>query len=634
MSEEHIIPFKPMKPNYKPTRYVCFDIETKRRPDTHEISTDFLMVGITEDGEKVDIYTDLNSFVRKHFTRRNDGAIFYAFNGGRFDNQFLIAPLIRNGYSVSILPGGGKMVIMTAIKGKHKWRIWDVNQILSGTLDANCKSFETRRQKTPEDIDVANMRDTPETRAYLTNDCLALHDLVGALYSMPQLRGVKHAPTASSLALRVFATHFLKKPIPGLTTEKEVFVRGGLYGGRTEVFRYEGSDVTEQDVHAMYVWGMTNSLPFGKGTWVHEWRDDMVGFYEADVVTPNNLRIPVLPVRRDKLRFELGTFRGIWYSEELKLAARMGYQINIIRGLVFHPVPFLKEYAEWCFALRGEGGVIKALAKILGNGLYGKFTQEREKREVRTATPEEVSENGYELAYAPLNLFFIPTISHSPHILPHIGAAITSLARIKLYSALEAAGEHACYSDTDSVFTCCGTLLPEALRGDGLGQFGVEGHYERIRANLPKLYALENTDAEGNKHYKVRAKGFPTMLIDPKRAEKKVAEAKSETARHFAMKRLREAEENVQRILRGESIEAEWWDVGTLLNLMRHPDANTRTGEGLTGEVRKKRRIVSRDDKRVWIENGETLPYGHLALRTASEREGDSLPPAIPGESA
>ena len=65
--------------------------------------------------------------------------------------------------------------------------------------------------------------------------------------------------------------------------------------------------------------------------------DDMFGFIEAYVVCPTTITRPFLPYKKQNntLLFPTGEFFGVYYSEELKYARDLGYQIIPLRGYLF-----------------------------------------------------------------------------------------------------------------------------------------------------------------------------------------------------------------------------------------------------------------------------------------------------------
>lgn len=60
--------------------------------------------------------------------------------------------------------------------------------------------------------------------------------------------------------------------------------------------------------------------------------DSLYGFFEAHIVFPKTIKT-FLPYRdKHSLVFPTGEFVGVYYSEELKYAKSLGYQITVLNG--------------------------------------------------------------------------------------------------------------------------------------------------------------------------------------------------------------------------------------------------------------------------------------------------------------
>lgn len=101
---------------------------------------------------------------------------------------------------------------------------------------------------------------------------------------------------------------------------------------------------------------------------------------EAYVVCPSHITRPFLPYKdQNSLLFPTGRFIGIYYSEELKYARELGYQITPIRGYMFEMrrSPF-ESFISYLYESRQEArragdDAIAYVYKILMNSLYGRF---------------------------------------------------------------------------------------------------------------------------------------------------------------------------------------------------------------------------------------------------------------------
>ena len=595
---------KPSKPTKQKQKYAVIDIESQEWIKG-------ILFGLY-DGAQFQCFTSARALMDACLTKKYENFIFYAYNGGRYDFQFLVEDGIaslaqrvtRPGFEM--VPSGGKILMMSFYKervlkedeaGKKRgrrqrsWKFWDFMQVARGgpadtkdderqdaSLEALCKLFGTSHQKTHVDYD--KIEDTPEVREYLKNDCVALFELIEKFYALPLLQGIPHVPTTSSLALQTFKRRYLNAPVPVLEPEKEEFCRSAYHGGRVEIFRPHAYNAREYDAVNMYGWAMTQVLPIGNGVWRYQYHGDErdFGFWDVEIEQPET-HIPVLPyydAAQQKLLFPTGRFRGVFFSVELTLALEQGARIRkVFRGLTFSRVPLLREYALTMYKLRAEypkGTPMNDAAKLLNNGLYGKTGEGREKRKAVFVPYKEALELKLEPAYEPLSLWWLPVESTATHILPNIAAAITSYARTHLYEGFIKAGlETVCYCDTDSVWT-----TGELEAGKFLGDWKLEKEYEEFIAVLPKIYYAGPKDGEGSKK---RAKGFGYSLV------KKLSRDDYARALLGDFSAFKQQEERFGHVLE-----------------------NWKRGNGMLGMLEKKRSIQTPYTKRITLPSGETRP--------------------------
>lgn len=506
MAEFELQQLKALKPNNRQQPFNTFDIEAIQW-------NQFLMAGFY-DGARYVFCSTIEELANLTLATKYAGSIHYAHYGGGYDHRFILDYILkeRGQLQVTIIENQGLIIgldVYTKDKRRH-WRYYDSYQILKGSLDDLTTVFDVDHKKLTGTVDRANLTDTPQTREYLKHDVIGLHEVLQHFYQLDLVQGVGHKMTTSSLAMAIYRQKYLNDSILyKLPPDKEAFVRSGYYGGRNEIFKMVAANVREYDINSMYIFAMLMPMPCGsKGAWAknYRWYDpETVAFIDATVSCPDSLLIPLLPFRyKGKLLFPKGTFRGTFYSAELERAKELGYKIEVHKCLVFPCDPFLADYARSCWQIRQDNpgkNPLNLTAKLLGNGLYGKFAQERERFLLtQDVDPEEGCTKGYTLVLPEYNLWRVPTVSDSPAILPHISAAITSHSRIILHDYLIVHPDKAVYCDTDSVF-----LEDEELpTGSDLGELKFEGHYKRFAAIQPKFYIKEGFDGST----KIRAKGF------------------------------------------------------------------------------------------------------------------------------
>lgn len=486
----------PLKPDTGGGKFATYDIEAQKW-------NNFLMAGFY-DGSEYFHFKTIDDLCNHALKRRFEGYHIYAHYGGGYDHRFVLDWILKNrpDLNVTIIENHGLIlglkVYKTILKDgketpKNIWNFWDSFQVLKGSLKELTTVFNVQHKKLST-INAKYITDTPEAREYLKYDVIGLYEVIEQFYNLSLLSGLNHKMTTSSLAMSVFRLKYLNDTILyKLTEDKEEFVRQGYYGGRTEIFKMIAYNVYEYDVNSMYVSAMLNPLPYGsKGTWAKDYDftdHNTVAFCEVIAQCPSNLHIPILPFKttEGKLIFPTGNFKGVYFSEELKESLKYGYKLKILRALVFPATPFLRQYAMDTWHIREENpgkNPLNITAKLMGNGLYGKFAQSRERELITQLNFKEGAEKGYKLIFPEYNLWKVPTYSNSPSILPHISAAITSYSRIALHRFLMLEPERVVYCDTDSVFI----EGKELKSGKGLGELKFEKQYEKFAAIQPKFY--------------------------------------------------------------------------------------------------------------------------------------------------
>lgn len=489
----------PTKPDTGNDKFATYDIEAQKW-------NQFLMGGFY-DGTEYYHHETVDSLCKQMLQRKYEGYHIYAHYGGGYDHRFILDWILKNrpDLKILIIENHGNILALKVFKTtfkngvetpKNVWHFWDSYQVLKGSLKDLTNTFKVKHRK-KSDVNAKYITDTPTAREYLKYDCYGLYEVIDEFYKLPMLSGIGHKMTTSSLAMSTFRLKYLKDTILyKLTPEKEDFVRQGYYGGRTEIFKMVAKNVREYDVNSMYVSAMLNPLPMGsKGSWVTDFDftdKNTVGFLECEVNCPDHLHIPILPYKspEGKLIFPTGQWTGVYYSEEIKEALKYGYEIKVKRALIFPCSPFLAKYAQdtWNIRIANPGkNPVNITAKLLGNGLYGKFAQQREREMLVMMDFEEGCQAGHKLVFPEYDLWKVPTFSDSPMILPYISAAITSHSRIALHRYLMLKPEAVVYCDTDSVF-----IEDEELpHGEGLGDLKFEEHYKRFAAIQPKFYYAE-----------------------------------------------------------------------------------------------------------------------------------------------
>src|ERR1700749_612794 len=241
------------------------------------------------------------------------------------------------------------------------------------------------------------------------------------------------------------------------------------------------------------------------------------GFFFVEVICPDNLHKPILPLRFDtgdgvRSLYPTGTWCGWYHSEELKNALSYGYTYKIIRGYIFNKQHVFIDYLDNLFNIKKnheKNDPLYLIAKLLMNSLYGRFgmsvitnnqliideknlhlwqnkgiikehIQLNEEKSFIIFEDPELSEQQF------YNNLTNQTINNKHNISIPIAAAITANARIFMSKFKNNPNIILMYTDTDSLFTQ--NELPKELIGTKLGQFKLEQIYKEIVFLAPKVY--------------------------------------------------------------------------------------------------------------------------------------------------
>jgi hypothetical protein len=442
---------------------------------------------------------------------------------------------------------------------KLSWEFLDSMKLLPMGLDRAAKTFGIEGKRKHE---LGLHEDDPSWSEYLKQDCVTLATVMRRLYDLVERLGGEVGITTPSTAMRLFRRRFLGRN----GTPRRVarwrhwddckdpkrcggcahrWYRRGYYGGRTEIFWTELKNGKYSDINSSYVAAMRQPMPVGD-RFVDEGRLDWRrhpsrggrygGFAECTVYVPPECPIPPLPHRdgkTGKLLFPTGRFHGVWDVDELRLLddPLVGGRIeHVTRTVWFRLKDLFRDMVDTLWGFRapqcsecGEGMQargdkspcehfdegLSALAKLIGNGAYGKFCMknertsivfenEHEKRKGRCFLCGESAPSLGEDTFAAMCeacegskpasgepdgiVWYQRKHVDAPYIIPQIGAHVTALARIKLWEymrlAITTPGRTIATDDVmvgDVLFTVKGRpALVRQIRGNrGTGRFDV-----------------------------------------------------------------------------------------------------------------------------------------------------------------
>ena len=233
-------------------------------------------------------------------------------------------------------------------------------------------------------------------------DCLALHEVItkfNELIFSEFSINVHKILTLSSLAMKIFKTHYMKKDtIYQLLGSIESNIRKSYTGGAVDAYipsNRINSHLDRQgiyrklfyyDVNSLYPTVMANCpMPIGrpiafKGD-IRTVDAEAYGVFYCNITSPAYLEHPILQKRvrtKDGMRTiaGLGNWTGWITSVERDNGIKCGYQFEILRGYQFDKGDLFSGYVNKLYNLRKsypKSNPMNLVAKLLMNSLYGKF---------------------------------------------------------------------------------------------------------------------------------------------------------------------------------------------------------------------------------------------------------------------
>ncbi|XP_075515543.1 DNA polymerase-like [Primulina tabacum] len=376
---------------------------------------------------------------------------------------------------------------------------------------------------------------------YLKQDILLLGGVMlkaQDLYRSQYHIDIEEVMTISSLSLKIFRMNYLDDdifPIHIPTQNQDSFIRRGYYGGHFDVYKPYGENLHYYDVNSLYPFIMKSyPMPCGIPVWHNKLEsvglDSLFGFIEAYVVCPTTISKPFLPYK-DKngtLLFPTGKFIGVYYSEELKFARDLGYDIIPLRGYLFEKKssPF-EGFISHLYESRQEAKkagdeAMTFIYKLLMNSLYGRFGMNPEStvteicnqdkyeelmKKDNFQSAEKLTDHYYIVNYTVNSTIVDDTEWKAPKMSAvQLSAAITACARIYMYPFISRPDCY--YTDTDSIVL--GSPLSDNLISSlELGKFKLECNVRKGIFLAPKSYMLE---IEEDRHI-IKHKGPAKELV-------------------------------------------------------------------------------------------------------------------------
>ncbi|MGO1421719.1 MAG: DNA polymerase [Staphylococcus equorum] len=448
----------------------------------------------------------INAFL-DDFLSNAKGYYIYCHNLGAFDGYLLLKHLNKKCDNVNILMDKQKKFIsIDLIDYKIKFR--DSLRILPASLDSLSKMFDVDIQKGFLDHEKVNKsliytEDFKiQAEEYLNRDLISLLSVIAkaneSLLDQYYI-DLSKCLSASSMAMKIYRTNFMKTSIPILPPHIDKAVRTSYRGGATEVYRCYGKNLYYYDVNSLYPAAMLNPIPYNfLGVKENIDLDNFFGFITVDVYAPESIFNPFLPYKDENtgnILYPHGKFSGTYFSEELKLARSKGYEFTLKRGYEFSKKELFKDYVNHFYdkKINSNGGE-RFLYKLMLNSIYGYLGRDIEQLKTEIIKKSELNNINQEYFihnYVDLdeNNFLITrdlipsrelqqmykikprynTENPKTHSNVAISSAITSYARMIMVPVKTDIDNPPFYTDTDSI--AVGKKLPNKLVGKSLGQF-------------------------------------------------------------------------------------------------------------------------------------------------------------------
>ena len=192
---------------------------------------------------------------------------------------------------------------------------------------------------------------------YCELDCKILYDIIRifseTIYTKFRIDVIKYS-TTSSLSFAIYRSNYLSKnEIPIINNNLYKALRLSYTGGAVDVFKPTGKNIYYYDVNGLYAYIMKEmDMPaniFRRRYFIFKENPDAYGFFEVKVQAPLDLDIPLLQKRIKtengyRTVAPLGNWTGVYFSDKLKEAKKLGYKFEILRGYLFEKKNLFKEF--------------------------------------------------------------------------------------------------------------------------------------------------------------------------------------------------------------------------------------------------------------------------------------------------
>lgn len=440
---------------------------------------------------------------------REQYAIVYAHNGGKFDWHFILED--ADPYQdIMIINGRIAKLHIGAAECRDSYNIIPVPLAAYKKDDIDYGIMEAEHRNKPK-----NKRKILD---YLRSDCVYLFDLVSRF---KQDYGTQLTQASAAMAQWKKVS---KRPLPRTDAEFYNAIAPYYYGGRVQCFEQGiiDTDFSVYDINSAYPRAMLDKHPYSEeyshvdgyvsGADFYKLRCAAHGAFpfrgeggpnhDAGLHFPDDGDIRVFTVT--KWEFDAVRDAGLCNDKQVTESIIFAEHVDF-RDYIEH----FYELRLKCKAEKDDAGSL--FAKLLMNSLYGKFASNPENYRNYMIVPMDVigglHKSGWTfggelgpwgLAEAEL------TDEQQRYYNIATSASITGWVRAYLWKAIHAS-KGVLYCDTDSI--ACRKPGGMAF-GDALGQWKHEGDFDRAGIAGKKLYIFRGVpDSKGERTYKTASKG-------------------------------------------------------------------------------------------------------------------------------
>lgn len=441
---------KKPKEKYK-RNFVAFDIETYPDPKSGEENA--FMIGLCWKKDNLFLYKSFEDedcikeffkYIHEHYDTFAN-AVFYAHNGGKFDNFVLLREYLLYNTDKFQLTNKKFIVVNNAVisfdasyKGKDKAIISfkDSFRVMPASLKQLTKDFNVEHKKL--DFDIGNNRNEwkkyrDEINKYLEHDCKGLWE-VCYQFRKDLREAIDEDMLDFITAPQISANAFLNKyynsakyPLYDLPCTLDRVIRNYYFGGRVECRKigyFETKPTQNQwifmfDINSLYPAVMQQDLPYGKPEFfgkeamiqagmIHAKTNRLLykcfGFVWCRLKNKEKMEdIPYLHAYHDGIRLMFPHFDQstdvLIFSEEIKLSQKLKlpYEYEFIGVIQFQRHPFLKEFVDDFYAKKKQAGkdkqpAKKMIYKLFLNSLYGTFGIKKERKCISIYNEQQINE--------------------------------------------------------------------------------------------------------------------------------------------------------------------------------------------------------------------------------------------------